>query len=239
MKKVILSTSIGLLSLVSLDTTFSSLNIGKSAEAYQISGNEKSLTELKKYYTQEPLIFSNKWLFASQASAEKGQIYVKLSPYWSAHIHLVGDKSWGAVNKLQNSYVDVFGLKDRGTDQLLWNYTDYFTGGVSPAHKETDPAYKIHMEGRLGSSSDLVLEFYLNELNKPKITLKELDFRIRETLVKKYGLYDKYSNGQAIIKMKDGEKYTLDFSKRLDDSRANVLVDGPKIEKVEFQLKNT
>ncbi len=46
------------------------------------------------------------------------------------------------ANQLKDRYVDVFGLKDKDTDQLWWSYRETFTGGVTPA-KPSDKTYNL------------------------------------------------------------------------------------------------
>ncbi len=60
--------------------------------------------------------------------------------YHGQHIYLYrgAEESWGNINQLKDRYVDVFGLKDKDTDQLWWSYRETFTGGVTPAAKPSD-----------------------------------------------------------------------------------------------------
>lgn len=53
-------------------------------------------------------------------------------------------------------------------------------------------------------------------LKKKKITLKELDFKLRKHLIEKYGLYKTISkDGRVKISLKDGSFYNLDLRSKL------------------------
>ncbi len=51
------------------------------------------------------------------------------------------------------------------------------------------------------------------------MSLKELDFKIRKLLIKKYKLYEGSADkGRIVINMKDENKYEIDLSDKLDFS---------------------
>ncbi|HCD9329452.1 TPA: superantigen-like protein, partial [Staphylococcus aureus] len=70
-------------------------------------------------------------------------------------------------------------------------------------------------------------------------TLKEVDFRIRQTLIKNKKLYqDKYNKGQLTI-TGDDNNYTIDLSKRLPSTDANKYVKNPQNAKIEVTLEKS
>ena len=80
--------------------------------------------------------------------------------------------------------------------------------------------------------------FPVYEGNKPVLTLKELDFRIRQTLIKSKKLYNNsYNKGQIKITGADNN-YTIDLSKRLPSTDANRYVKNLKMQKLKLSSKN-
>lgn len=58
-----------------------------------------------------------------------------------------------------------------------------FTGGVTPAAKPSDKHYKLNLTYK-DKSGTFIGEHPFYTGNKPVLTLKEVDFRIRQTLIK-------------------------------------------------------
>ena len=88
----------------------------------------------------------------------------------------------GNINQLRDKYVDIFGTKDEDTVEGYWTYDETFTGGVTPAATSSDKSYKLFLKYSDKQQTIIGgLEFYKG--NKPVLTLKELDFRIRQTLI--------------------------------------------------------
>lgn len=145
-KKLVLSTSLLLMGATATQLTENPLSFSNQAEAYNIGQDVTDVQELTKYYTQQPQTFSNKWLSQLDHGSDKGNIYVDFKYGWSAHIKVWGAESWGNINKLRNKYVDVFGLQDEATKQLLWVYEDTYTGGVTPAASSNDKQYQLNVK---------------------------------------------------------------------------------------------
>ena len=62
----------------------------------------------------------------------------------------------------------------------------------------------------------------LYQIYKEDISLKELDYRLRERAIKQHGLYSNgLKQGQITITMKDGKSHTIDLSQNL---KKNVWV---------------
>ena len=129
---------------------------------------------------------------------------------WFSHIQVFGPESWGNINQLRNKYVDIFALKDYETWRTYMLAQETFTGGVTPVAKP-----------------------------KPVLTLKEVDFRIRQTLIKNKKLYNgDYNKGH--IKITGGSNnYTIDLSKRLKSTDANRYVKNPQTAHIEILLEKS
>ncbi|NDQ10241.1 exotoxin beta-grasp domain-containing protein, partial [Staphylococcus aureus] len=75
--------------------------------------------------------------------------------------------------------------------------------------------------------------------NKPVLTLKELDFRIRQTLIKNKKLYNEEFNKGQIKITADGNNYTIDLSKKLKLTDTNRYVKNPKNAQIEVILEKS
>lgn len=143
----------------------------------------------------------------------------------------------GNINQLRNKYVDIFGTKDEDTVEGYWTYDETFTGGVTPAATSSDKPYRLFL--KYSDKQQTIIgghEFYKG--NKPVLTLKELDFRIRQTLIKNKKLYNgEFNKGQIKITV-DGNNYTIDLSKKLKLTDTNRYVKNLKMHKLKSYSKN-
>ncbi len=73
----------------------------------------------------------------------------------------------------------------------------------------------------------LLLGTVLPQNQKPVLTLKEIDFRAREALIKNKILYNENRNKGKLKITGGGNNYTIDLSKRLHSDLANVYVKNP------------
>lgn len=222
--KIILTATLLILGTSSAQLPNTPIGFSSEAKAYHIGQDETNINELIKYYTQKPLTFSNRWLY----QYDDGNIYVEFKRYsWSAHIRLWGAESWGNINQLRDRYVDVFGLKGKDTRRLWWVYTDTFTGGVTPAASSSDKPYNIYVQYK-DKLQTFIGAHKIYQGNKPVLTLKEIDFRVRESLIKNKILYNENRNKGNIHITGGGNNFTIDLSKRLHSDLANVYVKNPQ-----------
>lgn len=169
-----------------------------------------SSSEAKAYYINQNETNVNE-LTKYYSQKYNGTIHATLLQFsWYSHIQVYGPESWGNINQLRNKSVDIFGIKDQETIDSFALSQETFTGGF--------PVY---------------------EGNKPVLTLKELDFRIRQTLIKSKKLYNNsYNKGQIKITGADNN-YTIDLSKRLPSTDANRYVKKPQNAKIEVILEKS
>ncbi|MGF2895113.1 superantigen-like protein SSL13 [Staphylococcus aureus] len=232
---MILSIALTMIGTATSQSPHSPISMSSEAKAYNISENETNVSELTKYYTQRHLTFSNKWLWQK----DNGTIHATLLQLsWFSHIQVFGPESWGNINQLRNKYVDIFALKDYETWRTYMLAQETFTGGVTPAAKPNDKHYKLNVTYKDKDETFIGgYPFYTG--NKPVLTLKEVDFRIRQTLIKNKKLYqDKYNKGQLTI-TGDDNNYTIDLSKRLPSTDANKYVKNPQNAKIEVTLEKS
>lgn len=236
-KKAILSTSITLMGLGAVSSFNSDTSLSSNIHAAQFQGQNQA-NELKNYYSQTPEIFSNKKLTQVAEGSDKGKIYVDIQRSWGAFINVAGGESWGNINNLRNKQVDVFGIKDKPTSKYWWAYTEYFTGGVTPAANPSAPVYPINVTVKKNAIVKNSFDIKAFETRKDKITLKELDFQIRKALINNNNLYSNGQNkGTVQITTKDNKVFTFDLSKKLENERANIYVDGKNIATIVADIK--
>lgn len=223
MNKLVLSTALLLLETTSTQLPKTPISFSSEAKAYNISENETNINELIKYYTQPHFSLSGKWLWQKP----NGSIHATLQTWvWYSHIQVFGSESWGNINQLRNKYVDIFGTKDEDTVEGYWTYDETFTGGVTPAATSSDKPYRLFL--KYSDKQQTIIgghEFYKG--NKPVLTLKEIDFRAREALIKNKILYNENRNKGKLKITGGGNNYTIDLSKRLHSDLANVYVKNP------------
>lgn len=223
-KKIILSIALTMIGTATIQSPHSPISMSSNAKAYYIDQEETNVSELTKYYTQRHLTFSNKWLWQK----ENGTIHATLLQLsWFSHIQVFGPESWGNINQLRNKYVDIFALKDYETWHTYMLAQETFTGGVTPAAKPSDKHYKLNLTYK-DKSGTFIGEHPFYTGNKPILTLKEIDFRAREALIKNKILYHENRNKGKLKITGGGNDYTIDLSKRLHSDLANVYVKNPQ-----------
>ncbi|WP_381418377.1 exotoxin beta-grasp domain-containing protein [Staphylococcus hyicus] len=77
-------------------------------------------------------------------------------------------------------------------------------------------------------------------LTKEKVSLKELDFKLRKKLMDANLLYtNNKKNGTIVVKMKgqdENDKYTFELDKKLQDHRMGDVVDSKNIKEITVEL---
>ncbi|HDE7068685.1 TPA: superantigen-like protein SSL12 [Staphylococcus aureus] len=223
-KKIILSSALLLLGAVSTQLPNTPISSKSEAKAYYINQEETNVSELIKYYTQQHLTFSNKWLWQK----DNGTIHATLLQIsWYSHIQVFGPESWGNINQLRDKYVDIFGIKDQETIDSYALSQETFTGGVTPAASSSDKPYNIYVQYK-DKLQTFIGAHKIYQGNKPVLTLKEIDFRVRESLIKNKILYNENRNKGNIHITGGGNNFTIDLSKRLHSDLANVYVKNPQ-----------
>ncbi|HCV8786117.1 TPA: superantigen-like protein, partial [Staphylococcus aureus] len=133
----------------------------------------------------------------------------------------------------ENSNIDVFILREGDSRQA----TNYSIGGVTKSNsvQYIDYINTPILEIKKGNE-DVLKDFYY--ISKEDISLKELDYRLRERAIKQHGLYSNgLKQGQITITMNDGTTHTIDLSQKLEKERMGESIDGTKINKILVEIK--
>ncbi len=191
---------------------------------------QQSESELKHYYNKPVLERKN---VTGYKYTEKGKDYIDVivdNQY--SQISLVGsDKD--KFKDGDNSNIDVFILREGDSRQA----TNYSIGGVTKTNSQPFIDY-IHtpiLEIKKGKEEP---QSSLYQIYKEDISLKELDYRLRERAIKQHGLYSNgLKQGQITITMKDGKSHTIDLSQKLEKERMGDSIDGRQIHKILVEMK--
>ncbi|HDE6697545.1 TPA: superantigen-like protein SSL1 [Staphylococcus aureus] len=191
---------------------------------------QQSESELKHYYNKPVLERKN---VTGYKYTEKGKDYIDVivdNQY--SQISLVGsDKD--KFKDGDNSNIDVFILREGDSRQA----TNYSIGGVTKTNSQPFIDY-IHtpiLEIKKGKEEP---QSSLYQIYKEDISLKELDYRLRERAIKQHGLYSNgLKQGQITITMKDGKSHTIDLSQKLEKKRMGDSIDGRQIQKILVEMK--
>ncbi|HDC7949645.1 TPA: superantigen-like protein SSL1 [Staphylococcus aureus] len=147
-------------------------------------------------------------------------------------ISLVGsDKD--KYNEEVNPDIDVFVVREGNSRQA----DNHSIGGVTKTNRGVYYDY-IHspiLEIKKGNEEP---QNSLYQIYKENISLKELDYRLRERAIKQHGLYSNgLKQGQITITMKDGKSHTIDLSQKLEKERMGDSIDGRQIQKILVEMK--
>ncbi len=190
---------------------------------------QQSESELKHYYNKPVLERKN---VTGYKYTEKGKDYIDVivdNQY--SQISLVGsDKD--KFKDGDNSNIDVFILREGDSRQA----TNYSIGGVTKSNsvQYIDYINTPILEIKKGNE-DVLKDLYY--ISKEDISLKELDYRLRERAIKQHGLYSNgLKQGQITITMKDGKSHTIDLSQKLEKERMGDSIDGTKIDRILVEI---
>ncbi|HBC4175193.1 TPA: superantigen-like protein SSL1 [Staphylococcus aureus] len=191
---------------------------------------QQSESELKHYYNKPILERKN---VTGYKYTEHGKDYIDVivDNQYSQIALLGSDKD--KFKDGENSNIDVFILREGDSRQA----TNYSIGGVTKTNsvQYIDYINTPILEIKKGNE-DVLKDFYY--ISKEDISLKELDYRLRERAIKQHGLYSNgLKQGQIIITMKDGKSHTIDLSQKLEKERMGESIDGRQIQKILVEMK--
>ena len=178
---------------------------------------------LKTYYSQKPRIFSNKMLPDNQQ--------IKLNEKWQLKI-----EPKYTNNDLINKPIDIFSVGKTSTG--VGNMTEeQIVGGITPAqqrftHNLHIPVYVKHGEDRRETRTTIPYT-----ANKRIISLKELDFTLRQQLINYFGLYsfNHRQSGKIDWQRSNGDLIqTVQLNSKLSDSNSMINLNSMAIGTVSY-----
>ncbi|HDG8500787.1 TPA: superantigen-like protein SSL1 [Staphylococcus aureus] len=191
---------------------------------------QQSEADLKHYYNKP---FFERKNVTGYKYTENGKDFMEVVTDHQYHqISLLGsDKD--KFKDGNNPGIDIFVVREGDSRQAA----NYSIGGVTKTNSVQYYDY-IHtpiLEIKKGNE-DVLKDFYY--ISKEDISLKELDYRLRERAIKQHGLYSNgLKQGQITITMNDGKSHTINLSQKLEKERMGDSIDGRQIQKILVEIK--
>lgn len=191
---------------------------------------QQSESELKHYYNKP---FFERKNVTGYKYTENGKDYMEVATdHQYYQISLLGpDKD--KLKEGNNPGLDIFVVREGDSRQAA----NYSIGGVTKTNSQPFIDY-IHtpiLEIKKGKEEP---QSSLYQIYKEDISLKELDYRLRERAIKQHGLYSNgLKQGRITITMKDGKSHTIDLSQKLEKERMGDSIDGRQIQKILVEIK--
>ncbi|PCF86178.1 exotoxin beta-grasp domain-containing protein [Staphylococcus intermedius] len=191
--------------------------------------------ELKEYYSKHYFEYHN---LNGYVEGDK-KLSVVTPESTSLLISLLG-KDASIYNDDKKTYenLDLFVVPE-GTDRSAQIKS---IGGITKTNKSKyyDDVKRPNIEINR-NSGELSSRIDTNELSidKEEVSLKELDFKLRQMLINKYDLYKNgSSNGKIVIKIGDEDKdiMTLELDKKLQPHRMSDTVNAKQIQQITIDL---
>ncbi|MBA8760807.1 exotoxin [Staphylococcus schleiferi subsp. coagulans] len=213
------------------------VGIQSHAAAFASEGSiqfNKEAQDLKSYYSKSSFEYKN----ITGYNEDNKLIFV--TPYQTQlSVTLNGDDLSKYQDKTKNyEGLDVFVVPER-TDRSAETKS---IGGITKTNKGS---YYDHVKKPNivinRKSGELTSRVDSNDfsITKEEVSLKELDFKLRQKLIKEYGLYENgLNNGKIVIKLGDDDKdkMTIELNKKLQQHRMSDTVDVSKIQKITIDL---
>ena len=190
--------------------------------------------QLKDYYSKTYFEYNS-----VTGYVESGKLDVVTPHQTLVSISLLGKDASTYTDK-EKAYdgLDLFVVPE-GTDRSAETKS---IGGITRTNQATyhdyvkRPNIVINRTSGIVTSSMSTNDF---SINKEEVSLKELDFKLRQKLINEYGLYQNgSSNGKIVIKIGDNDKdiMTLELNKKLQEHRMSDTVDVNKIQQITIDL---
>lgn len=193
----------------------------------------KDIFDLRDYYSGASKELKNVTGYRYSKGGKHYLIFDKNRKF--TRIQIFG-KDIEKIKARKNPGLDIFVVKEAENR----NGTVYSYGGVTKKNKGayydylSAPRFVIKKEVGAGVSVH-VKRYYIY---KEEISLKELDFKLRQYLIQDFDLYKKFPKASKIkVTMKDGGYYTFELNKKLQTNRMSDVIDGRNIDKIEANIR--
>ncbi|HII0976286.1 TPA: superantigen-like protein SSL7 [Staphylococcus aureus] len=193
----------------------------QAAEKQERVQHLHDIRDLHRYYSSESFEYSN---VSGKVENYNGSNVVRFNPKDQNHqLFLLGkDKEqYKEGLKGQNVFVVQELIDPNGRLSTV--------GGVTKKNNKTSETNTPLFVNKVnGEDLDASIDSFL--IQKEEISLKELDFKIRQQLVNNYGLYKGTSKyGKIIINLKDENKVEIDLGDKLQFERMGDVLNSKDI----------
>nr|1V1P_A Chain A, Exotoxin 1 [Staphylococcus aureus] len=190
-----------------------------SAEKQERVQHLHDIRDLHRYYSSESFEYSN---VSGKVENYNGSNVVRFNPQ-NHQLFLLGKDKEQYKEGLQGQNVFVV------QELIDPNGRLSTVGGVTKKNNKTSETNTPLFVNKVnGEDLDASIDSFL--IQKEEISLKELDFKIRQQLVNNYGLYKGTSKyGKIIINLKDENKVEIDLGDKLQFERMGDVLNSKDI----------
>lgn len=193
----------------------------QAAEKQERVQHLHDIRDLHRYYSSESFEYSN---VSGKVENYNGSNVVRFNPKDQNHqLFLLGKDKKQYKEGLQGQNVFVV------QELIDPNGRLSTVGGVTKKNNKTSETNTPLFVNKVnGEDLDASIDSFL--IQKEEISLKELDFKIRQQLVNNYGLYKGTSKyGKIIINLKDENKVEIDLGDKLQFERMGDVLNSKDI----------
>ncbi|HCT3685678.1 TPA: superantigen-like protein SSL7 [Staphylococcus aureus] len=193
----------------------------QAAEKQERVQHLHDIRDLHRYYSSESFEYSN---ISGKVENYNGSNVVRFNPKDQNHqLFLLGKDKEQYKEGLQGQNVFVV------QELIDPNGRLSTVGGVTKKNNKTSETNTPLFVNKVnGEDLDASIDSFL--IQKEEISLKELDFKIRQQLVNNYGLYKGTSKyGKIIINLKDENKVEIDLGDKLQFERMGDVLNSKDI----------
>ncbi|HFJ4977632.1 TPA: superantigen-like protein SSL7 [Staphylococcus aureus] len=193
----------------------------QAAEKQERVQHLHDIRDLHRYYSSEGFEYSN---VSGKVENYNGSNVVRFNPKDQNHqLFLLGKDKEQYKEGLQGQNVFVV------QELIDPNGRLSTVGGVTKKNNKTSETNTPLFVNKVnGEDLDASIDSFL--IQKEEISLKELDFKIRQQLVNNYGLYKGTSKyGKIIINLKDENKVEIDLGDKLQFERMGDVLNSKDI----------
>ncbi|EOD8068907.1 superantigen-like protein SSL7 [Staphylococcus aureus] len=193
----------------------------QAAEKQERVRHLHDIRDLHRYYSSESFEYSN---VSGKVENYNGSNVVRFNPKDQNHqLFLLGKDKEQYKEGLQGQNVFVV------QELIDPNGRLSTVGGVTKKNNKTSETNTPLFVNKVnGEDLDASIDSFL--IQKEEISLKELDFKIRQQLVNNYGLYKGTSKyGKIIINLKDENKVEIDLGDKLQFERMGDVLNSKDI----------
>ncbi|MRU62161.1 superantigen-like protein SSL7 [Staphylococcus aureus] len=193
----------------------------QAAEKQERVQHLHDIRDLHRYYSSESFEYSN---VSGKVENYNGSNVVRFNPKDQNHqLFLLGKDKEQYKEGLQGQNVFVV------QELIDPNGRLSTVGGVTKKNNKTSETNTPLFVNKVnGEDLDASIDSFL--IPKEEISLKELDFKIRQQLVNNYGLYKGTSKyGKIIINLKDENKVEIDLGDKLQFERMGDVLNSKDI----------
>ncbi len=193
----------------------------QAAEKQERVQHLHDIRDLHRYYSSESFEYSN---VSGKVENYNGSNVVRFNPKDQNHqLFLLGKDKEQYKEGLQGQNVFVV------QELIDPNGRLSTVGGVTKKNNKTSETNTPLFVNKVnGEDLDASIDSFL--FQKEEISLKELDFKIRQQLVNNYGLYKGTSKyGKIIINLKDENKVEIDLGDKLQFERMGDVLNSKDI----------